>query len=169
MMLLRWIVIALCAIGATSANAAPQRTSGISPKSKIITIRSDNGGMIAKYALAVKKAKRENGFIRFVGRCDSACTLYLALSERQACVGPSSSFGFHLPYGVAPRAAAVARDYMLKRYPGWVRKWIHSNGGLTPHIKTMPFSYARRFIPECGTGQSASVEPARPRVWLSAY
>lgn len=151
MMLVRWIVIAICCLGNIGAHAAPQYVPGTRSSSNTITIRSDNGGMIARYALAVKRAERENVFVRFLGRCDSACTLYLSLSAERACVGPSSSFGFHLPYGVGPRSAAIARDYMLKRYPNWVRNWIELNGGLTADLKTMPFSYARNFIPECRT------------------
>ena len=123
--------------------------------------------MIAKYALAVKKAERENRFVRFVGRCDSACTLYLSLSAKRTCVGPRSSFGFHLPYGVSPRAVAVARDYMLGRYPAWVRNWIRNNGGLSSRLKTMPYSYARRFIPECEPHNAASNDNGALRLTAS--
>ncbi len=149
MNLIRWGVVAALCLGAVAAHASSLSPHGRTSERKVVTIRSDHGGMIVRYALAKKKIEREKGLVRFLGRCDSACTLYLGLSSRQVCVGPHSAFGFHLPYGVARREAAVARNYMLKSYPGWVRSWIRKNGGLTSSLKTMPYSYARRFIPEC--------------------
>lgn len=132
---------------AASVQAAPldRATAG----GRVVTIRSDPGGVIAQYAMKVRKIEREDAFIRFDGRCDSACTLYLRLAATRACVSTRSSFGFHLPHGVPGRQAALARDYMLNSYPDWVRRWISDNGGLTSRLKTMPYAYARQFVPDC--------------------
>ena len=124
---------------------------------RVVSIGSDHGGRIIDYALRMKRLESAGSHMRFAGRCDSACTLYLALPRSRTCVSPGASFGFHLPTGASPRASRVAAQYMLRNYPGWVRSWIAANGGLTYRVKTMGYAYSSRFLPSCGT-QIASNE-----------
>ncbi|HUR43067.1 MAG TPA: hypothetical protein VMZ01_03095 [Aestuariivirga sp.] len=124
---------------------------------KVVSIRNDHGGQIIDYALRMKTMERAGGHMRFAGRCDSACTLYLALPRNKTCVSRGAVFGFHLPTGASSRASQVAARYMLRNYPGWVRSWIAANGGLTHRLKTMGYAYSSRFLPACDT-QIASNE-----------
>lgn len=136
------LAVMVAASGISSSNAAPY-----SPPYK--TIRGDRGGYVLKYALAMKKMERSNTRLRFAGRCDSACTLYLGLPSSQVCATPSSAFGFHLPYGGSPRANKLARSYMLRTYPSWVKTWLAANGGLTTQIKVMDYDHVSRHLPTC--------------------
>jgi hypothetical protein len=97
------------------------------------------------------KLKRSGTPVRFVGKCASACTLYLALPTRQTCVSSGAEFRFHAPYGVSARAAATAEAYMLRNYPQWVRSWIQQHGGLSSGTLVMSASYAKKFMSDCGT------------------
>lgn len=149
-------ILALSMFASTAANAASPQWAEDQPVARIVTISADHGGRIVNYAIKISRIRREAGYVRFDGRCDSACTLYLGLSAAHTCVTPQAAFGFHLPFGVSQHAAATAARYMLGQYPGWVREWIAARGGLTHGLKTMPYSYARRHMPACGNPQMAS-------------
>jgi hypothetical protein len=139
-------VVAVAAIGLSAADAANAFPfSGF----RGVTIRGDRGGQVIQYALQMKRMERSGSKVRFAGRCDSACTLYLALPRKQTCVMPGASFGFHLPYGASRDGNRIAASYMMRNYPGWVRSWIRANGGLGRGIKTMSYSYARQYLPTC--------------------
>lgn len=114
-------------------------------------VRDDRGGYVALYAIKVKQLIRSDRQVRFVGRCDSACTLYLAIPETRACVVENAVFGFHLPHGGNPKANEAVAQMMLSSYPNWVRDWISDHGGLTQHLKSMGYDYARQFLPDCRT------------------
>jgi hypothetical protein len=123
-------------------------------KKKHLTIRNDSGGYVVRYAMKMMKLKASGTNVRFAGRCDSACTLYLALPRSQTCVAPGATFRFHAPSATSTHAVKVAQSYMMKKYPGWVRSWIRSRGGLSRTLITMDYSYARSFIKTC---ESASL------------
>jgi hypothetical protein len=122
--------------------------SGSNPAKSAITIVNDQGGQVIGYAWQIKKVNETGTGVRFAGRCDSACTLYLA-AER-SCILPGATFGFHAPYGANAGGNRSIRQFMLRNYPQWVRDWLFARGGLTENVKTMPYSYARHFIPTCG-------------------
>ena len=124
-------------------------------KSNEITIRHDRGGQVLKYVTRLEAAARRGANIRFAGHCQSACTLYLAMPRSKTCIAPGASFSFHLPYGASVRVNAIAANFMMRRYPDWVRNWIKRNGGLTNRMKRMDYAYASRFIGKC------HLEPAR--------
>lgn len=119
------------------------------PAGPTVTIRNDRGGQVIHYALKMLRLKEAGHSVRFSGRCDSACTLYLALPRSKTCVSPGASFGFHLPYGASGAGNEVAAQYLLSSYPGWVRSWIADKGGLKGPIKTMGYGYASQFLPTC--------------------
>ncbi|MGH7155753.1 MAG: hypothetical protein ACREF3_17640 [Acetobacteraceae bacterium] len=50
-----------------------------------VEIGNDSGGLVADYALRLYEMKEVGRKVRFVGGCDSACTLFLALPADQTC------------------------------------------------------------------------------------
>lgn len=114
-----------------------------------VSIANNSGGVVAQYALKAAKLKNAGTLVKFSGRCDSSCTLFLGLPKRQTCISPGAYFRFHAPSAGNARAVKVAQSYMMRKYPGWVKAWIQSNGGLNGRLITMDYSYASRFIPSC--------------------
>src|SRR5687768_5398086 len=111
-----------------------------------VSIRNDSGGYVISYALKMMKLRESGRPVRFVGRCASACTLYLALPGEQTCVSSGATFRFHAPYGAHRSGNTFMAAYMLKNYPDWVRSWIRENGGLSSRTIVMDYSYASRFM-----------------------
>ena len=114
-----------------------------------ISIRGNSGGSIGKYALQAARLRGKGTLVKFSGRCDSACTLFLGLPQKQICISKGAFFRFHAPTHQSRRAASVARNYMMKKYPRWVRNWISSKRGLTRNLITMDYKYASRYIQTC--------------------
>ena len=101
------------------------------------TIRNDPGGHVINYAINAQKAK----FVRFDGKCMSACTLYL--SVRNTCITPRASFWFH------KATHPVATQFLINHYPQWVRDWIARKGGLTSQWLVMPHSHTSKHMRAC--------------------
>jgi hypothetical protein len=142
----RYLVLAqLIAVLASPAPAIGKDFSRRYP----ITIGADRGGVLIRYATNVARYKKQRQPIRFAGRCSSACTLYLSLPSSQTCIQPGGHFVFHKAYGASARAIRMANAYLMRNYPGWVRRWISNKGGLTSSTKTMRYEYAVRYLPKC--------------------
>ena len=149
----------MCAslFGAESALAASERgypllpglNKAAKPRANQLTIRNNSGGNVARFAMRVGDVRRQGALVRFAGRCDSACTLYLGLPGSQMCVTRGASFRFHAPYMRSGKTSQSAQRFMYASYPGWVRNWIASRGGLSRRLIRMDYEYARRFLPEC--------------------
>ncbi len=144
------VFVAVACIGAVTAPAVAAPIKG---STKIVNIRSDRGGQIIRYALRAKKYHRSGSELRFSGRCDSACTLFLSMPNSKLCVKKGASFGFHLPYGSGKSSNATAARYMLRKYPSWVRSWIKANGGLKKRIERMDYAYASKFLKPCANSK----------------
>lgn len=138
------------ALSAGSATAVPRTASEY-------VVRNDSGGYVIDYAIDMLKMEKSQQPVKFAGRCDSACTIYLGLNTAQTCITSGAKFGFHLPFGSDRRGNLVAASFMMKKYPQWVHKWLEANGGLSSQLKVMPFAYASKFIKPCKDG-SASVQ-----------
>lgn len=151
---------ALC-MSAELAYSAP--LFGSSRSQNYQRIGSDRGGYVVQYALRMLKMKQSGKPVQFAGSCLSACTIYLALPPSQTCISPGASFGFHAPYGSSPSGNRMARMYMLKSYPGWVRSWISSRGGLSSRVITMNYGYASKFMKPCGTATAQADSPKKGR------
>ena len=95
------------------------------------------------------KLRDSGAKLKFAGRCDSACTIYLALPRSQTCITPDALFGFHAPFAATPEASSLAQNYLLENYPDWVKSWIASRGGLSKEIVTMDYAYASKFLDRC--------------------
>ena len=147
----RTVSIALAALATTAVTAG-----AVSEAPSFYTVRNDHGGVIVDYAIKAAQLEQTGQTVKFAGRCDSACTLYLGLSEAQLCVTPSARFGFHLPFGSSSQGNRTAASYLLKKYPDWVHGWLKANGGLNHSLKVMPYEYASQYIKPCDT-QAASL------------
>lgn len=146
----RAVCVAVLAVAATAAPAAAMDPANF------YTVRNDHGGVVVDYAIKVAQLQQSRQRVKFAGRCDSACTLYLGMSRSQLCVTPSARFGFHLPFGSSSRGNQVAAKYLLKRYPRWVHSWLQANGGLDTSLKVMPYEYVSQHIRPCDDRITAS-------------
>ena len=104
--------------------------------------------MIA-YSVEMLKLRESGTKVKFAGRCDSACTVYLSLPRDQTCITRGAVFGFHAPAAATPETSLIAQDYLLERYPEWVKTWIASRGGLSRKLITMDYAYASKFLDRC--------------------
>jgi hypothetical protein len=116
---------------------------------EVVTINNERGGYVVDYATRLLKLQESNAAVRFTGRCDSACTLYLALPQDQTCIARGASFSFHAPSAFSRYAREAAETYMLKTYPEWVTAWIEAQGGLSSKLMTMNYSYASQYLRPC--------------------
>jgi hypothetical protein len=116
-----------------------------------VDISADSGGYVIDYAIKMFKLKEIGTRVRFTGRCDSACTLYLALPTKQTCVGEGAYFRFHSPQASTSKGIQSAQVFLQSKYPAWVRDWIDNQGGLSTQLLTMNYDYARQFMPRCSS------------------
>jgi hypothetical protein len=129
------------------AAALMNRTGADAPN--VVNIADDSGGYVAQYAMRMYTLKEARNEVHFEGRCDSACTLFLALPPQQTCVSPGAYFRFHAPSAATADATESVRAYMMRKYPKWVRSWISGQGGLSSQLITMNYAYASRFMRTC--------------------
>jgi hypothetical protein len=130
-----------------TANAVP--TEQIVVSQPTVTISDNPGGSIAVFALSAAEYRSAGTQVKFTGSCDSACTLFLGLPSAQTCVTSGAAFRFHAPFGVSGNSQKMAQEYLMLKYPDWVRSWISRNNGLTEQLITMDYSYARKFMRSC--------------------
>jgi hypothetical protein len=115
-----------------------------------VEIGNDSGGFVAEYAIRLYEIREARQKVRFVGVCDSACTLFLALPAEQTCITKGTYFRFHAPSASAATAVAA---YMMRKYPQWVRAWIAAQGGLSDQLATMSYAYAQNFMRTCASAR----------------
>jgi hypothetical protein len=142
---------ALFSFGISLSPAFANGSSAANPASFVPpdTVITSPGGRIIDFALQAAQYRESHRHLRFAGQCDSACTLFLALPRNQMCVSPGAYFRFHAPYSANQRAAFKAKEYLLRKYPGWVRSFIAQRGGLTSNLITMDYAVASKYIPVC--------------------
>jgi hypothetical protein len=118
-----------------------------------VEIGNDSGGFVADYAIRLYEMRQARQKVRFVGVCDSACTLFLALPAEQTCITKGTYFRFHAPSAPSASAATAVAAYMMRKYPQWVRAWITAGGGLSDQLATMDYAYAQNFMRTCGSAR----------------
>jgi len=71
----------------TGKETHPHRSSR-----KSVSIFNNSGGKIVLFALKLAQYRDAGTLVRFSGRCDSACTLFLSLPKQQTCISPGAYF-----------------------------------------------------------------------------
>jgi hypothetical protein len=137
---------------ASAENTVPADKGSIPIQSsgKSVSILNNSGGKIALFAIKLAEYRDEGTLVKFSGRCDSACTLFLSLPKRQICINPGAYFRFHTPSARSSRSERSAQTFLMGKYPDWVRSWIQERGGLSHRVFRMDYAYASQFIPGCG-------------------
>lgn len=153
MLLRRIVASALCAVSlwanlSVAQATALNQTGNFRP---IVSISNNSGGNIAAFAVTLADYRGAGTLVRFNGRCDSACTLFLGLPARQTCISQGAFFRFHSPSASSMRSERLAQAYLMRKYPSWVRAWIARKNGLTHQLIIMDYSYASRFMQTCDT------------------
>lgn len=122
MLKLHWLVG-----GAILALATTITLAGLlHPETRPIYVMNDPGGNVQEYDRWVDRLTLSKTPVEVTGECDSACTLILALPERQICAWPGAAFGFHLAINVEhPQGDVEFTDWLIKRYyPEPVQRWL---------------------------------------------
>ncbi len=135
------------ASGAHLQQIAPQIMASADPQ--IIAIDEDGGGAVIDYALRMFQIRQAGTKVHFKGRCDSACTLFLALPASQTCVTQNAIFRFHAPTSDTNADTAAVQSFLMRQYPDWVRAWIGDHGGLSHDLIVMNYAYVHQFIRAC--------------------
>jgi hypothetical protein len=145
--------IALCAVALVMGTTEVEAEASFPMRPTVHA--TGPGGSVVEHARRVSNARMSGHVVSVVGRCDSACTLYLSMPPSRICLTPGTSFTFHLPYGARADFNNWAADFMMQSYPQWVRSWIHARGGLSHQPLRMDYAYASRFLPTCGDAMAS--------------
>jgi hypothetical protein len=152
------VLIAVLLVAMAEAGAKANQASFGSERAErefrdSVEIGNDSGGFVAEYAIRLYEMREARQKVRFVGMCDSACTLFLALPAEQTCITEGAYFRFHAPSAPSASAATAVAAYMMRKYPQWVRAWIAARGGLSDRLATMDYAYAQNFMRTCASAQ----------------
>ena len=104
-----------------------------------VRILASPGGQVGPFIDLFEKVRNSGERVVIDGPCLSACTLVLSMvpSDR-ICVTRRAVFGFHAARSMDRRgklyAEPEASNLVLQAYPGPVRDWIVSRGGLTSRL-----------------------------------
>ena len=91
-----------------------------------VSIFNNSGGKIVLFALKLAEYRDAGTLVKFSGRCDSACTLFLSLPKQQTCINRGAYFRFHAP---SARSSRSERSVQAS--------WIGRNGGLSRQLFRM--------------------------------
>ncbi|SFJ59326.1 hypothetical protein [Bradyrhizobium sp. Gha] len=119
--------------------AALLLTISMSHVNATVRITHDPGGLIGKYVEKYQQLASAGESVIIDGLCASACTIVLsAVPTERICVTSRAALGFHAAwnYGQDGRISTDSEATMMlySGYPGPVRQWIASRGGLKRHI-----------------------------------
>jgi hypothetical protein len=112
---------------------------GCAPASAEIRILQSPGGQVGPFLDLFEKVRESGERVVIDGPCLSACTLVLSMVPGdRICVTKRAALGFHAARSVDRRgnsyAEPQATELVLEAYPGPVRDWIVSRGGLTSRL-----------------------------------
>jgi hypothetical protein len=96
------VLVAALALAALPASASPALQKLFGCSSRVCTIRSNGGGVMADFEAARAEAESDGVQIKIVGFCGSACERVMARSPN-ACAGPRARFVAHSVTTQLPR------------------------------------------------------------------
>jgi hypothetical protein len=96
------ILVAALALATLPANASPALQKLFGCSSRVCTIKSNGGGVMAEFEAARAEAESDGVQIKIVGFCGSACERVIARSPN-ACAGPRARFVAHGVTSQLPR------------------------------------------------------------------
>src|SRR5262252_26160 len=96
------VLVAAFLLATPPASAAPALQKLFGCSSRICTIKSNGGGVVAEFEAARAEAESDGVQIRIVGFCGSACESVIARSPN-ACAGPHARFVVHRVVNQLPR------------------------------------------------------------------
>jgi ATP-dependent protease ClpP protease subunit len=104
-----------------------------------VRIARDQGGQIGRYVDRYEQLRASGQTIVIDGLCASACTIILAaIPHDKICVTPNAKLAFHAAWDFGAHGHTVANPEatrtLYSMYPSQVRRWIASQGGLTPRM-----------------------------------
>jgi hypothetical protein len=104
-----------------------------------VRILASPGGQVGPFIDMFEKVRNSGERVVIDGPCLSACTLVLSMVPRdRICVTRRAVLGFHAARSMDRRgrlyAEPEASKLVLQAYPGPVRDWIVSRGGLTSRL-----------------------------------
>jgi hypothetical protein len=104
-----------------------------------VRILASPGGQVGPFIDMFEKVRNSGERVVIDGPCLSACTLVLSMVPRdRICVTRRAVLGFHAARSMDRRgrlyAEPEASKLVLQAYPGPVRDWIISRGGLTSRL-----------------------------------
>ncbi len=104
-----------------------------------VRILASPGGQVGPFIDLFEKVRNSGERVVIDGPCLSACTLVLSMVPNdRICVTRRAVLGFHAARSMDRRgrlyAEPEASRLVLQAYPGPVRDWIVSRGGLTSRL-----------------------------------
>jgi len=131
----------LAAITATGASAT-------------LRITDDVGGRIGTYVDTYAAVRSSGERVVIDGVCLSACTLVLGIVPRdRICVTRRATLGFHAAWMPGPEGrpvhSTVGTQALWELYPGNVRRWLKTKGGLSQKMIFLRGRELASMYPEC--------------------
>lgn len=125
------ITLLAATLFATTFPQTSQAQTEVSFQSAPLIVGNDRGGLLRDRLRQIEQLRRENRPVQIRGNiCFSTCTMFIGLSN--ACVSPTTTFGFHGPssYGraLSPASFDQASSIIANHYPPALRAWYMETG-----------------------------------------
>ena len=107
------------------------------PLPPVVNVIYDGGGLPMPRAATIKQMTRVGTTVRIEGRCNSACTMYLAVPN--VCVAPDAVLGFHSAWSVHATDRmyiGVINQFVSRHYPDNLKSLF-----LSDYSKSVEFTY----------------------------
>jgi hypothetical protein len=151
----------------TGVLAAVVLLAGMGVSHAVVRIADDRGGRIGTYVDRYQSLRSSGETVIIDGLCASACTIVLgAVPHDRICVTSHASLGFHAAWDFGPNGRAVtnpeATQMLYSMYPGQIRRWIASRGGLTRRMIFLRGKSLQAMFKPCYLdAQASSNRPSR--------
>jgi len=137
------IILAVAALGAAMAPARAE-----------VRILASPGGQVGPFIELFERVRASGERVVIDGPCLSACTLVLSMVPTdRICVTRRAILGFHAARSIDGRgrmyAEPEASQAVLEAYPGPVRAWLVSHGGLTSRLLLLRGRELAAIYPRC--------------------